>query len=636
MPFLTPVAEEAQQAGDQRARAGTAVQWLILSCYLLGAVALTWRLWADPASRAQIRDPGDADQFVWFLRYSAAAISHGRLPALLTTAMNAPQGVNLMWNTAALLLGILLTPLTLLAGPQVSATTILTLGFAGSAASLFLVLRRWGASRSAAALGGAIYGFSPFLVSSGVHLQLEFAVLPPLIIDALLRIITGRGSTVRTGIWLGLLVSAQLFIGEELLLFTVIAGALLTVVLALNWPRVAIDRAAAAVPGLAIGSGVALLICGRALWVQFRDRVIPGSRTSAAHVASHVIAVKSDIHSVVTRPRALLHTTATGTTPAPEPHHSLTFLWGDGPMALLNQLHWPLFIVLVAAAILFWRNPKVRVAAVMFAVLDLLALGGRTQPLAGLQYPGYLHPWYWLARLPVLNAALAGRIVIVADGAAGALLAFCLDQARSLVPAAWNRRNAGSVITAAAILLTVPIVPRAYQVTNVAPLPAGWQATFASLRLPADASVLIAPFPYGLIPQPLRWQAETGEPASMIGGDFIGFSQNGHQKRAGRAALDATAIYIDALWTGSQHAPVPSHQQISADLAFWRPAAVVAVTSPDSPLGRFLIGLFGHPAYQIGSVLSWRLHPAGISSTASATRSLVAHAGAARQGWQTG
>ncbi|HUB38204.1 MAG TPA: hypothetical protein VMA72_05075 [Streptosporangiaceae bacterium] len=628
MRFLTEVAEPAQQAEEQRTRAWTAAQWLILSCYLLGAVALTWRLWAHPASRVLATDPGDVDQFAWFLRYSATAISHGRLPALLTTAMNAPRGFNLMWNTSGLLLGSLLTPLTLLAGPQVSDTLILTLGIAGSATSLFLVLRRWGTSVSAAALGGAIYGFAPFLLHSGVHLQLEFAVLPPLIIDALLRLTTGRGSAVRTGIWLGLLVSAQLFIGEELLLFTVIAAAVLMVVLAANWPRAVIDRAAAAVPGLATASGVALLLCGYGLWVQFRDKVVTGSHTSATSFTSHVTGVRSGVYSVVTRPsRVLSHTTATGTTPSPGSQHSSTYLWGDSPNAIVHQLHWPLFVVLIAAAILFWRNPKVRVAALMFAVLDLLALGGRLQTIGGLDYPADLHPWYWLGRLPVLNAALAGRIAILADGAAGALLAFCLDHARSLVPAAKSWRRPGTVITAVAALLILPNVPHPYQVADAAPLPAGWQAAFARLQLPADAPVLIAPFPYGLIPQPLRWQADTGEPGSMIGGDFIGFSQGGKQKRAGRAAWDRTASYIDGLWTGSPPAVAPSPQQIRADLAFWRPAAVVAVTSQDSPLGRFLTGLFGRPDYQIGSVLAWRLHPAGTSSASTAMRSFAARAG---------
>ena len=171
------------------------------------------------------------------MRHSAAAVAHGRLPALITMAMNPPHGVNLMWNTSFLLPGVLLTPVTLLAGPQVSLTVALTAGFAGAAASLFLVLRRWGASRSAAALGGALYGFSPALLNAGSgHYDIQFAVLPPLIISALLRILTGRGSAVRCGAWASLLAAAQLFIAEEMLVDTAIAGVVLAVVLAASRP----------------------------------------------------------------------------------------------------------------------------------------------------------------------------------------------------------------------------------------------------------------------------------------------------------------------------------------------------------------------------------------------------------------
>jgi hypothetical protein len=128
------------------------------------------------------------------------------------------------------------------------------------------VLRRWGAGVRAAALGGAVYGFSPALRNSGLgHYHLAFAVLPPLMIDALLRIVTGRGSAVRAGAWLGLLAAAQVFIGEELLVDTALAGALLLAVLAAERPRAALFRASAAAAGLAMAAAVMTLICGYAL-----------------------------------------------------------------------------------------------------------------------------------------------------------------------------------------------------------------------------------------------------------------------------------------------------------------------------------------------------------------------------------
>src|SRR6516165_2071390 len=89
-------------------------------CYLLASLAVTLWLWRDPASQTVAGNPNDANQFAWFFRYDAAAIAHARLPALVTAAMNAPQGVNVMWNTFMLLPGMLLAPVTWLFGPQTS------------------------------------------------------------------------------------------------------------------------------------------------------------------------------------------------------------------------------------------------------------------------------------------------------------------------------------------------------------------------------------------------------------------------------------------------------------------------------------------------------------------------------------
>lgn len=601
MSLVEPAVESSQEPEDQYSRGATWAPWLVLSCYLLAAVAVTGRLWLAPASRAQAGDPRDLDQFTWFVRNSATAIAHGGLPALVTNAMNAPHGVNLMWNTSFLLPGVLLTPVTLLAGPQVSLTVALTAGFAGSAASMFLVLRRWGASNIAAGLGGALYGFSPALLDSGIgHYHLQFAVLPPLIIDALLRIITGRGRPVRTGAWLGLLAGAQLFIGEELLVDTAIAGAVLVAVLAACRPRAVLHQARAAVPGLATAAGVALLLTARALWVQFHGAVMRGGgATTVINYHGHFSHLYTLPYAFVTPPGALLlHTTGSAAAaaryPQPQPEY-------------LAYLGWPLIIVLLAAAVLFWKQLTVRVTAVTVVVLEVFSLGGQPVVVHGLHYPGWLLPWYWLQGLPALGSALPDRLCILADGAAAAVLAFSIDQARSRAPQAGRWQNAGLLATGAAIIALLPLIPLPYQAVRVTQVPAGWQTAFGRLRLASDARVLVVPVPWGNIPQPLRWQAVTGEPASIIGGDFISPYEQGRQSRAGRSGQTVTTKYLDALWTGSAPAAIPSRSQIKADLASWKPAAVVAVTSQHTRLGRFLTGVFGRPTYQAGNVLAWRL-----------------------------
>jgi hypothetical protein len=583
---LVPSAVESSPVQERsRGRGGPGACWLILGLYLLAAVALTWRLWVDPASRVQVGDPEDVDLFAWFMRYTATAIAHGHLPALVTTALNWPRGINVMWNTSFLLPGVLLSPVTALLGPQVSLTIALTLGFAGSAASLFWVLRRWGASIWPAALGGALYGFSPALVDSGIgHYHMQFAVLPPLIIDAGLRIVTGRGSAVRNGVWLGLLVAAQVFTGEELLTLTGVALLVLVVVIAVGQPRSVPARVRGAVTGLATAAGIALVICGYALWVQFRGPLaehgspwVPGDFTNSG----------TDL--VTPAGNLLLHTRASAAAAA-----------GSSSLPeYLGYLGWPLLVVLTVAAIRYWRDPRVRATAVTCAVLELFSFGGNA----------VAWPWHWLQGLPLLSQVLPDRFAILAAGAAAAVLAFSLDLALSSVPQTW-RWPRRSWPFAVAILALLPLVPLPVQAAPVPPVPAGWQAAFA--RLGPDARVLVVPVPYSQFPEAMRWQADTGQPRSLMGGWFVGPDQAGqatseYYGSANSEFVTEAAVYLDSLWIGTPKSPRIIHEQIDVMLGYWRPTAVVAVTSPRSRLAVVLTGLFGRPAFRIQRVLAWRL-----------------------------
>jgi hypothetical protein len=613
---LPAIASATPAAGRGPLRRGRRAVTLVLAVYLLAAIAVTARLWVDPASRMVAGNPHDTDFFAWFLRYAAAAVAHGRLPALVTAAMNAPQGINVMWNTSLLLPGVLLTPVTLLLGPQTALTVLMTAGFAGSAASLFFVLRRWGVSDGSAALAGAVYGFSPALLQAGIgHYNLQFAVLPPLIIDAVLRLCVrsqapakpcrprrsaggpgawhggfgglSPGTTpVRDGLLLGLLVTAQLFTGEELLLLTGLAGLLLVTVLAIGQPRAVPGRCRVAAEGLGVAAAVMLLLSGYALWAQFFGQL-------TQHGSSFTLDFyKNDLAGFVTPSQYLLfHTAASAAFAA---HYQ------GGAPEYLAYLGWPLIAVLGIAALAFWRQPAVRATAVTLFVLALLSLGGHPL-IGGTLHPGVTLPSHWLESVPVLGAALPDRLSIVADGAGAALLAFSLDRAR----VRWaSVRGLPALATAAAVVACLPLVPLPLPTAAVARLPGGWSAAFAALRLPPDARVLVVPVPTATLTAPLRWQADTGEPGSLIGGYFVGPAWNGQAYVEGNGVA-ATAQYLDGLWSGAA-TPAPSAAQVAADLDYWRPAAVVAVTGANSRLGHYLIRLFGRPALRSGSVLAWR------------------------------
>jgi hypothetical protein len=584
---------------------------------LLGAFAVTMWLWRDPASHIVAGNPYDTDQFAWYFRYDATAVAHFRLPALTTDGMNAPQGISVMWNTFMLLPGVLLAPVTLLAGPQVSLTVLMTAGFAGSALAMIVVLRRWGASVTAAALGGAVYGFSPALIQSSLgHYDLQFAVLPPLIADAALCLVTGRlvtgrlgagrrgpgGGTggraaARCGAWLGLLTAAQVFIAEELLFDTGVAVAVLLAVVLCSRPRTIASRARDVATGLGAAAGVAAVLAGYPLWVQFFGPL----RQPGSPFASDFY--KNDLAGLV-RPSSfeLLHTTASA---------SFAAAYQGGLSEYLAYLGWPLLAVLALAAVRFWRLLPVRATAVAFVALSALSLGG-TLLAFGHEHAAVKLPWYWLQTLPVTGSVLPDRFSIVADGAAAAALAFGLDAARGRWP------RASRAIAALAIAAVLPLVPAPLPAARAAQVPAGWSAAFVALRLPAGAHVLVLPIPVSSYTAPLRWAADSGQPASLVGGYYMGPTWTDSAATDGNG-LSSEAMYLNQLWAlsaGVSFAPVatlpvnqvyPSPAQMRAQLRAWQLSAVVAVTGARSAFGRYLTGLLGQPTVRDGQVLGWRL-----------------------------
>jgi hypothetical protein len=576
--------EDRPPGGDRR------VLMLAAVYYTLAAAAVTLWLWQDPGTGTVAGNPNDADQFAWFFRYDATAVAHGHLPALVTTALNAPGGVNVMWNTFMLLPGVLLTPITLLAGPQHSLNLLMALGFAGSALALFTVLRRWQVRVPAAAVAGALYGFSPALVHSAVgHYDLMFAVLPPLIVDAALRLATGRARPVRGGLWLGVLAAAQLLTAEELLLDTAIAIALAGAVLAVSRPGAVLPRARGTLAGLAVAAVPVLVLCGYPLLVQFFG---PLHQHGSAFAPDYF---KTDLSGFVTPSKLLLFHTAGSAAAAAH--------YQGGEPEYLAYLGWPMLLVLAVIAVTCWRQLTVRAAAVTFALLEIFSLGGSLMA-GGTTHPAILLPWHFLGKLPLLDAVLPDRFPILADGFAAALLAFGADRFRDR-PWVTRRSWGPPLVTAVAVLAVLPIVPRPLPVVAAAPVPSGWSATLDALHLPAGARVLVVPIPSATFTEPMRWQASTGHDIGLIGGYFTGPGPHGQAYIDG-GVYSPSALYLNVLWDGGAFLETPPRAQMLSQLAQWDPAAVMAVTGPGTPLGKYLTGLLGPPTMRHGALIAWK------------------------------
>ena len=203
---------------------------------------------------------GDQAQEVWFLAWPPFAMLHGH-NLFYSAWVDYPTGMNLSVNTSMPLLGVLGAPITWLFGPVATYNVLMRLGFALSAFSLCLVLRRWTDWWPASFFGGLTYGFSAYMLGQGLgHLNLVFIPLPPLMLLVLHEIVVRRRRPAwQSGVALGLLATAQFLISPEILLSTTIAGAIAVVLAAVVRHREVGAAVGHVARGLAWAAGVAVL-----------------------------------------------------------------------------------------------------------------------------------------------------------------------------------------------------------------------------------------------------------------------------------------------------------------------------------------------------------------------------------------
>ncbi len=192
----------------------------------------------DPGSRVYAEND-DTSLFIWWFANGADAVASlfgfgSEASGFLYTAqMNAPDGVNGAWNTSVLGLAVPLAPITWLWGPVVAYTVAIMCSPVVAALAAAAFLTRF-TDHLPAFAGAALYGFSPYLIAqAGGHLNLSFAVLPPLVAAFLWTAATGpSGGPLRArvaalapwGILLGGVIGWQFYMSTELLAGTFLAA----------------------------------------------------------------------------------------------------------------------------------------------------------------------------------------------------------------------------------------------------------------------------------------------------------------------------------------------------------------------------------------------------------------------------
>ena len=266
----------APSSGLHTILSGRAPHALAFTIYSCVGVLVSRSILPHPAAAYIGGEPGQAAQdplaFMWFLRWIPYALSH-HLNPFLTDWIFSDSGANLAWNTAVPLIGVVMAPVTLSAGPIFSYNLAMVLSLVVSAwCAYYVAFRLFRCGFLPSLLAGAVYGFSPFEAAQAIgHLHMTPAFAPPMFMLILHDIlIAQRRSPWVDGSMLAALAVAQYFVSPEVLL-TACITATAAVCLLLVWQghAVSAERARYALSALSLAVIVMLPFLSYPLYLTF-------------------------------------------------------------------------------------------------------------------------------------------------------------------------------------------------------------------------------------------------------------------------------------------------------------------------------------------------------------------------------
>jgi hypothetical protein len=561
---------------------------MVVALYVAMAALVTGRLWRDPTGRASGVNASDPTLFEWMLAHAARSVTHLENP-LLSTRMSTPSGLNIMANTSILGLGIPLTPITVVWGPSVSYLIVITFGLAATAAAWYFVLSRHVTqSRLAASVGAAFCAFCPGMLSqAGGHPHILVQFLVPLIIWRVLRL-RETIRPVRDGLVLGVLIAAQVFIGEEILFIT-------AMVCAVCVAGYCVFRGADArrswrpfLTGLGVAALLALLLVAYPLFVQLfgpqHYRHVPQIDTYGADLLSCVAYSPLTIGG---DPTAEIHLARN--------HTELNAFFG-----------YPLLVLIVAA--MWWqrRHLAVRLAAVVAVVFGLLSLGHDI--LIDGKYTGIPGPWRLFARQPLFESVVTTRFALVVAAAIGVTLSVAIEQILRI-----NQRRTLTLLASGACLVVAlaPLTPRQLPATTAMQVPDALAGGAWRRYVNGDEAVMPVPPTREATVALMSWSARERLGFRVTHGYFLGPKPGSD----GWATFSTPTTATDRLLIRVNRTGEPAvitdatRRRAQADLAFRETGLMVmSIHQPNADVIRATVDALVGPGQHVGDVWLWDLH----------------------------
>jgi hypothetical protein len=418
-----------------------------LGLFVVLTVVHTWPLASDPAHLSR-NDNADTMLNEWIVSWVAHQLPRHPL-RLFDANIFHPEPDTLAFSESLIVQGLMAMPLVSLgASPVLTYNLLVIAGFALSAWSMALLVRRWTYDWTAALVSGAIFGFNAHTLTRLPHMQalhVEFLPMALLALDELLRRPGIRQALTLAG-WFVLqaLASVHLFVFSA---FALAASACVAV--EHWWGR----QLRARIVPLLIAAGVSMLALSPFLWPYWR-----ASRTQDFTRSIGVVAMYSATLEDYLSTPARLHFD----------RWSSRYFFGTAlfPGALALALA---AIAIARGAVL--RNPRARMCLAIAVTGFVLSFG--------VKVPGYTWLYELLPPLQAIRAVVRfGYLAIVG---VAALAGFGVVALRPMLPrAAWPVVSVVLVIAASLESLAAPIGYRPFD---------GLPAIYG--RIPASATAVV-------------------------------------------------------------------------------------------------------------------------------------------------
>jgi hypothetical protein len=556
-------------AGEPRSPSSWRAAGLALVVYLVVSIVLWWGVWSTHPSTTTTCGCGDAARFIWFFKWPAYALTHGHDP-FYSSLLFHPTGINLLNDTSVLALGVILAPVTWVAGPVAAMNVALTLAPVLSAWAMFVLLRRWVEWAPSAFIGGLAYGFSPFLITELAlnQLNIAFVVIPPLVVMALDELLVRqRRSPYPTGVALAALLVVQFFVGTEVLvitcLFAVVAVVLMVVFVGLRQPGEILPRTGHALRGSATAVGVAAVVLAYPVWFLLRG---------PAHLTGPIWSNGTLVQFGTTF-------TSFWRTGGLEQIQSVSLRFGgyQGPTLPVLGYLGPGLIVVAVAGVLVWRHDR---RLLLFGALGVVAAVLSLGP-----GHGYSVPWQLVDKLPWVGDVVEVRFTVVLILCSSILVGVTIDRFRT-----WLRSrpatlplSPGWMAAALAVVMLVPTAialwPNVPLTTRAVELPT-WYAEVGS-TLPPGRVLLSYPVPFSGLQSSQAWQAINGMRYAQAGGG----GPEGQAGRAGDARPGFEVLFAASFAVGRPPGPTPSNlAAIRRALTIWGVTTIVVPDQEQLPI----------------------------------------------------